>query len=299
MSLLAVDDLAVSFVRYERGLRRRVITALAGMDLTADPGEVVALVGASGAGKSLLAHAALGLLPPNARESGTVAFDGVALTPAQRRRHAGQDLALLPQAVTFLDPVSPVGRQVRRSARLAGLPDPTAAAAEALARRGLAPEVQRRYPHELSGGMVRRVLVAMATMGRPRVVFADEPTPGLPRADVQAVLGDFRRMADEGCAVVLITHELTGALEVADRVVICHDGRTVDTVSPADFAATPGTSAAPSAVADAPAASSAAAGSDAAAGTRTSAGNRLTHPYTRALWEALPANGFTVTEGVR
>ncbi|MCT2582094.1 ABC transporter ATP-binding protein [Actinophytocola sp. S1-96] len=233
------------------------------MDLTADRGELVALVGASGAGKTLLAHAVLGMLPPNAEESGDIRVDGEPLDPPARRARAGRGIALLPQSVTFLDPVTPVGRQLRRSAALAGRPDPRAAAATALTDRGLSPEVAGRYPHELSGGMVRRVLTAMAMMGSPDLVLADEPTPGLPAEAVRAVLHDLRRIADDGRAVVLITHDLPAALEVADRVVICHDGRTIDEVRPADF---------------------------------TGNGEALSHPYTRALWLALPANGFHLPE---
>ncbi|MGY1848165.1 MULTISPECIES: ATP-binding cassette domain-containing protein [unclassified Blastococcus] len=260
-ALLEVRGLEVDFVQYERGLRRRTVTALAGMDLMAPAGEVVALVGASGAGKSLLAHAVLGLLPPNAVERGTIAFDGTVRAPEDRRRLAGREATLLPQSAAFLDPTSPVGRQVRRSARLAGHPDPRRAAAEALERRGLGAEVLRRYPHELSGGMARRVLVAMATMSRPRLLLADEPTTGLPTATVRSTLAELRGLADDGCAVVLITHELEAAVEVADRVVICREGRTVDEARPADF---------------------------------TGTGERLAHPYTRAMWQALPAHGFRV-----
>ncbi|MGM1062882.1 ATP-binding cassette domain-containing protein [Saccharothrix sp. Mg75] len=260
--LLGVTGLTVSFTQYDRGLRRRTVTALSGMDLTADRGELVALVGASGAGKSLLAHAVLGMLPPNASESGVVAFDGVVLAPAARRARAGRDITLLPQSVTFLDPVTPVGRQVRRSARLAGLPAPREAASTALAGRGLGPEVAGRHPHQLSGGMVRRVLTAMAMMADPALVLADEPTPGLPPESVRAVLAELRRIADQDRAVVLITHDLAAALEVADRVVVCRDGRTVDEARPADFRA-----------------------------------GDLAHPYTRALWRALPANGFHLPTG--
>jgi peptide/nickel transport system ATP-binding protein len=263
--VLEVRALEVDFRQYERGLRRRTVTALAGMDLIASAGEVVALVGASGAGKSLLAHAVLGLLPPNAVERGEVLLDGEPLDPAGRRRHAGRGMALLPQAVSFLDPLRTVGAQVRRSAQLAGCTDPRRAAVEALGRRGLGPEVLRRHPHELSGGMARRVLVAMATMSDPRVLLADEPTTGLPSEDVRRTLQEFRAMADAGAAVVLITHELRAALDVADRVVMCRDGRTVDAVDPAAFSGD---------------------------------GEALDHPFTRALWQALPGNGFRVAEGV-
>ncbi len=258
-ALLDVRGLEVDFVQYERGLRRRTVTALAGMDLTAAAGEVVALVGASGAGKSLLAHAVLGLLPPNAVERGTVTYDGVQRDAAARRLLAGAETMLLPQSVSFLDPVTPVGRQVRRSAQLAGRDDPRSAAEAALARRGLGPEVLRLYPHELSGGMARRVMVAMATMRSPRLLLADEPTAGLPAESVRTTLAEFRELADHGCAVVVVTHELLAVLDIADRVVICSDGCTVDVADPADF---------------------------------TGDGSRLDHPFTRALWRALPVNGL-------
>jgi peptide/nickel transport system ATP-binding protein len=101
----------------------------------------------------------------------------------------------------------------------------------------------------------------MALMGDPALVVADEPTPGLPAEAVRAALADLRRIADQHRAVVLITHDLAAALEVADRVVICRHGRTVDEARPADFHA-----------------------------------DDLTHPYTRTLWHALPANGFRSQE---
>ncbi|MEV8376469.1 ATP-binding cassette domain-containing protein [Kribbella sp. NPDC056861] len=261
--LLSIKELTVSFVQYERGLRRREVVALAGMDLTAERGQVVALVGASGAGKTLLAHAVLGLLPPNAAETGSITYDGTVIDSAARKQLAGREIALLPQSVDYLDPVATIGRQVRRSAQLAGHDNPQRVAATALADRSLGPEVLGRYPHELSGGMIRRVLVTMATMGDPHLIIADEPTPGLPPADVAGVLREFRALADGGRAVVLITHELRGALEVADTVVICRDGRTIDTAPPAAF---------------------------------TDEGAALLNPYTRALWRALPGNGFHLPE---
>ncbi|MDP3969760.1 MAG: ATP-binding cassette domain-containing protein [Nocardioides sp.] len=259
--VLEVADLRVSFVQYERGLRRRVIDAVLGMDLTVHPGEVVALVGASGAGKSLLGHAVLSLLPPNARCSGVVRHLGRELDVSARRELAGHEVVLLPQGVSALDPTTSVGGQVRRAARLADAPNARAAARGALVRRGLDETVDRRYPHQLSGGMARRVIGAIAGMGHPSLVIADEPTPGLHPTAVTEALAGLRRLADDGAGVVLITHELRGAIAVADRVVVAHRGRTVDEAPVADFAGT---------------------------------GGRLTHPYTRALWQALPGHGFTV-----
>ncbi|GAB2614088.1 ATP-binding cassette domain-containing protein [Kribbella endophytica] len=144
--LLEIEKLTVSFVQYERGLRRREIVALSGMDLTADRGQVVALVGASGAGKTLLAHAVLGMLPPNATQSGKITYDGRPVDATTRRHLAGRDIALLPQSVDYLDPLATIGRQVRRSAQLAGRAEPERVAANALAERGLGAEVLKRYP---------------------------------------------------------------------------------------------------------------------------------------------------------
>src|SRR5690606_14924812 len=144
---------------------------------------------------------------------GRVVVDGFEAAPADRRRFAGRDVVLLPQSVTYLDPVAPVGRQIRRAARLAGLADPAAAAASALHRRGLGAEVLGRYPHELSGGMARRVLVAMALLGRPRIIIADEPTPGLQQESAEAVLDELRARADDGCGGVLLTHDQVAALD--------------------------------------------------------------------------------------
>jgi peptide/nickel transport system ATP-binding protein len=262
--LLAVEQLRVAFVQYERGLRRRVVEVISGMDLSVDAGELVAVVGASGAGKTLLAHAVLGLLPPNAVEAGRVRFDGIEIPPVDRHRLAGRDVALLPQSVTYLDPMTDVGRQLRRAARLAGRPDPRTAAADALLARHLEAGVAARRPHELSGGMARRVLDAIATMGTPRLLFADEPTPGLHADVAAATLRRLRAMADDGTAVVLITHELPGALTIADRVVVCRAGRTIE---------------------------------DAAVTAFTGDGGALRAAYSRALWRALPENGFRLADG--
>lgn len=255
--LLRIENLSVSFRQYDRGLRRRTITPVTDMSLAADAGELVALVGESGAGKTLLGEAALGMLPANAVDSGRIVFRGQSLDPAQRRALAGRDLVMLPQSVTYLDPTSTVGAQVGRALALAGRSHDSQAVRRALADRDLDAAVARQYPHELSGGMARRVLLAMALAGRPSLVFADEPTPGLDSDVVRAIFKELREIADTGCAVVAVSHDLSAVLEVADRVVVCQAGRTVETVPPQAFL-----------------------------------DDELTHPYARDLWAALPVNGF-------
>lgn len=261
--LLQVNNLSVSFTQYERGLRRRVITPVADMSLEARPGRITALVGASGSGKTLLGLAVLGLLPANATTSGTVAFDGAPLDPERVARLRGRDLAMLPQAVSHLDPTATVGSQVRRALELAGSPAGTDALRQALASQGLAAEVARAHPHELSGGMARRVLLAMALAGPRRLLIADEPTPGLEPELARATMAQLRTLADDGCAVVLVSHDLPGALAVADEVVVTQAGRTVETALPSQF---------------------------------TGTGEALAHSYSRALWRALPTTEFRATE---
>lgn len=262
-ALLEIRDLSVSFRQYDRGLRRRTITPVEAMDLHAEMGEVVALVGESGAGKTLLGEAVLGMLPGNARITGTVMFEGEALTEPRRRALAGRELVMLPQSVSYLDPTAKVGAQVRRALRLVGADAGRGVGRDqvvaALAERKLGPEVADRYPHELSGGMARRVLLAMALAGTPKLVFADEPTPGLDEESVRAIFAELRAIADAGAAVVVVSHDLTQVIEVADRVVVCQGGRTVETAAPAAFGA----------------------------GT-------VRHPYSKALWAALPSNGFAL-----
>lgn len=257
--VLAVEHLAVSFAQYDRGLRRRTLTPVVDMSLTVPAGEVVAVVGASGAGKSLVGLAVMGLLPPNAEEAGRVMVQGREVDPAGRRGLAGSVLALLPQSGAFLDPTARVGAQVRRAAELAGRPDPEGELSRVLESRGLPPDTARRFPHELSGGMVRRLLFGIATIGRPALVFADEPTPGLHPESAAAVLADIRALADDGVAVVLVTHDVDQALTVADRLVVVRSGRTVEEARPEQFAGD---------------------------------GGALVDPYSRELWRALPGHGF-------
>lgn len=259
--VLEVEHLAISFHQYERGLRRRTVTPVKDMSLAAFAGEVLAVVGESGAGKSLIGMATLGLLPPNAEEAGTVRFHGRPVNHLERRVLAGREVGLLPQSPTFLDPLARVGTQLRRAAHLAGHGNPRQVAAAALERRGMDRSVMRLHPHELSGGMARRILFALATMSAPQLVFADEPTPGLHASSAEEVLADIRGLADDGSAVILVSHDIDQALMISDRVVICRAGRTIEQAMPSQF---------------------------------TGDGSALRHPYSRALWRALPSHGFEV-----
>ena len=258
---LKVRDLSVSFVQYAGGLRQTNLKVITGLDVTIHKGEVLAIVGSSGSGKSLLAHAILGILPQNATVSGSMCYDGSDLTPTRQAKLRGRDISLIPQSVNFLDPLMQVGSQVRISIRNG---DKAAIQRQVFARYDLNNQVERLYPFQLSGGMARRVLVSTAVVSGAQLVIADEPTPGLHPAVVTETLGHLRQLANDGCAVMLITHDITAALKVADRIAVFYAGSTVESAQSSDFAGT---------------------------------GEGLRHPYSKALWQALPQNEFIPIPG--
>jgi len=263
--LLEVRNLQITFTRYINGLKQHQIKVVDGVDLALEAGEITAVIGSSGSGKSLLAHAILGILPGNATMSGKILYRGEALDARRQEALRGSEIAYIPQSVTYLDPTMRVGKQVRL-----GVNGDKREAAErqrrAFQRYRLGDHVEKLYPFELSGGMARRVLVAAATVSDAKLIIADEPTPGLPQADVQEALQQLRELADAGCGVLLITHDIQAALKVADRVVVFYAGSSVEAAHAHEFSGD---------------------------------GHMLRHPYSRALWRALPENGFEPLPGAQ
>ena len=146
---------------------------------------------------------------------GTINYDGEVLTAARQAALRGKEIALIPQSVNYLDPLMRVGKQVRTSAK-AG--DASAAQREVFERYHLKQEVENMYPFQLSGGMARRVLLSTAMVSGAKVIIADEPTPGLDPTVIKEALNSFREIADEGCAVMLITHDIESALKLLIRL---------------------------------------------------------------------------------
>ena len=166
--LLRIEHLTVSFAQYEkRSAKQGELPVIRDLNVTVREGEIVAVVGSSGSGKSLLAHAIMGILPANAAASGSIFYRGSACGGAELKALRGREIALVPQSVNYLDPLMKVGRQIigetKKRQKLLGEADQGKRQAEArmrdlLGRYGLADEVADLYPFELSGGMARRVL---------------------------------------------------------------------------------------------------------------------------------------------
>lgn len=225
--LLEVRGLSVSFVRYGRGMRRNVIRPVFDLHLDVWPGEVVTVIGSSGSGKSLLAHAILGILPRNAIVEGEILFRGTRQTDESLRRLRGRHIGLVPQSVNFLDPLMKVGKQL--SGRKGGR------SVEIFGRVGMPEWARKLYPFQLSGGMARRVLFVAALSGEPELIVADEPTPGLHPEVAGEVTRVLRELADIGKGVLLITHDVDLGLGVADRVAVFYAGTTLELAPASDF----------------------------------------------------------------
>jgi peptide/nickel transport system ATP-binding protein len=235
MALLQVNDLSVTFVR--RG--RRDVQAVDGVSFTVDAGETLGLVGESGSGKSVTALAIMGLLPPRGvRVTGSVSFEGRELLTLRQddlRDLRGRDIAMVFQdPLSSLNPVVPIGTQVTEVlARHRGMSG-AAARKEAVALLDLVgiPDPQRRlkeYPHQLSGGMRQRALIAMAVACKPKLLLADEPTTALD-VTIQAQILELLKglVREQGTALMLITHDLGVVAGLCDRVNVMYSGRIVE-----------------------------------------------------------------------
>ncbi len=158
--VLEVEDLCISFEMYGKGLEKYRLEMVHHLSLTVNPGEIVAVVGASGSGKSLLAHAILGILPGNAKVEGRLAFCGQCLDSAAQQKLRGRDIAFIPQSVEYLDPLMKVGKQVLGTGARREKKQRMARRKQVFARYRLEESVAGLYPCQLSGGMARRVLIA-------------------------------------------------------------------------------------------------------------------------------------------
>jgi peptide/nickel transport system ATP-binding protein len=231
--LLEVRDLHIAY----HGRDGRTV-GVAGVDFQLKAGEILAIVGESGSGKSSTAAALVGLLASNAQvESGSIRLAGQELTRASERQWQsirGCSVGFVPQDPALsLDPVKRIGQQLQEALTLHGASKPVARqrSLDLLGEVGLfdAMRVARSYPHQLSGGMRQRVLIAIALANDPPLVIADEPTSALDVGVQRQILDRLQTLARErGTAVLLITHDLGVALDRADRLLVMHQGRIVE-----------------------------------------------------------------------
>jgi peptide/nickel transport system ATP-binding protein len=198
--MLEINRLSIAFGRYGGWLTRTELHPIRCLDVEIKEGQVVSVVGESGAGKSLLAHAILGLLPGNAKVSGEMRYAGQELNGERIRCLRGREIAFIPQSVGFLNPLWRVGGQVVRAARLGGkAPDQAVAARDrAFARYNLPDTAKAMFPYQISGGMARRVLTAAATVGEARLIVADEPTSGMDAENSRNALAFLRNPGRRG-----------------------------------------------------------------------------------------------------
>jgi peptide/nickel transport system ATP-binding protein len=223
-TVAAVDDLHVTFRRNGSDVK-----ALRGVSLRVAPGEILGLVGESGSGKSVLGFSMLGLLPKQAQIDGTVAvtgFDMVNGSAKALRKVRRLDLgAIFQDPMTSLNPTMRIGKQVAEAAGSAEQAEKLLAAVGIPEPKGR----MRAYPHELSGGLRQRVMIAIAIAGDPELIIADEPTTALDVTVQAQVLRLLLRLRNElGCSIVLITHDLGVAAQISDRIAVLYAGRIAE-----------------------------------------------------------------------
>jgi len=265
-ALLEVENLRVSFTQYSGGIssQRRSIEVIHDISLSVKSGEILAVIGASGSGKSLLAHAIMGILPVNAKTGGSIKYQGQLLDENKKAELRGKEIALIPQSVSYLDPLMSVKNQIASPLEKQKKKEKQAFVSKLLKRFQLEKNVSEQYPFELSGGMARRVLISTAITSGAKLIIADEPTPGMHESVVEETLKAFKSMAENGAGILMITHDIDLAFTIADRVAVFCDGRVVSIEETRNFVSHP---------------------------------DRLKSAYSRALWHALPQNGFYVERG--
>ncbi len=222
------------------------------LNITIHEGEIVAVVGASGSGKSLLANAILGILPDHAITHGTLLYKGENIKEVLR----GKEISIIPQSIHSLNPLMKTGKQVQGVIHQS---DRKVVQQDIFERVGLPEDAENKYPFELSGGMARRVLAAAAMVSPAELIIADEPTPGLDPKVLKETISLLKQLAREGKGIMFISHDIDTALTIADKVVVFYKGETIESADAAAF---------------------------------SGKGERLRHPYSKALWNRLPRNEF-------
>ncbi|MBE6485551.1 MAG: ABC transporter ATP-binding protein [Methanosphaera stadtmanae] len=263
--LLEIEKLSISFTQYFKGLEQRELKVLSDLTMDVNDHEILAVLGSSGSGKSLLAHAILGILPSNANVGGSIRYKGKEMDDELKEELRGDKISFIPQSVNNLNPLMKVKDQaiglVKDEADKEKL---SKKQREIFNQYNLSEKVDDMYPFQLSGGMARKVLISTALLNDPEIIIADEPTPGLDEAAVEETINNLIELKENGIGMILITHDIYTAINTSDRIAILYLGYVIEITDTKNFSGT---------------------------------GEKLLHPYTRSLYKALPETDFELTEG--
>ena len=223
--ILEINNLKISFTQYQKGMQQTELSVIKDLSVTIHAGEMVAVVGSSGSGKSLLAHGILGILPYNAEMGGEIRYCGKPLTEKNIRKLRGKEIVLVPQSTAYLDPLMKVGRQICKGQKDKEKKHRLDTIFE---EYSLDKKVQEQYPFELSGGMNQRVGICMAMAMKPKLLLADEPTGNLDSKTTMEVLQLMQKIVrEQNQTLVMVTHD-NNLASYADRRIRIVDGKIVN-----------------------------------------------------------------------
>ena len=257
MNILEVKNLNIGFNMYDKLLNQKLHQMIFDLNVTIKKGEILAIAGSSGSGKSLMAHAILGILPKNTVVSAEIKFKNEIVDENRLSQLRGKEITFVPQSIAYLDPLMTIEDQLMR--KDINKQD----FFKVMDTLGFTKADLGKYPFQLSGGMARRVLIANTILSKADLIIADEPTPGLSLDLAIEVLNHFRNMANDGKGILLITHDIDLVCNIADRMSIFYGGHILETLNTKDF---------------------------------LKGEKYIRHPLTKAFWKALPQNDFEETD---
>ena len=257
MNILEVKNLNIGFNMYDKLLNQKLHQMVFNLNVTIKKGEILAIAGSSGSGKSLMAHAILGILPKNTVVSAEIKFKNEIVDEDRLSQLRGKEITFVPQSIAYLDPLMTIEDQLMR--KDINKQD----FFKVMDTLGFTKADLGKYPFQLSGGMARRVLIANTILSKADLIIADEPTPGLSLDLAIEVLNHFRNMANDGKGILLISHDIDLVCNIADRMSIFYGGHILETLNTKDF---------------------------------LKGEKYIRHPLTKAFWKALPQNDFEETD---
>ena len=257
MNILEVKNLNIGFNMYDKLLNQKLHQMVFDLNVTIKKGEILAIAGSSGSGKSLMAHAILGILPKNTVVSAEIKFKNEIVDEDRLSQLRGKEITFVPQSIAYLDPLMTIEDQLMR--KDINKQD----FFKVMDTLGFTKADLDKYPFQLSGGMARRVLIANTILSKADLIIADEPTPGLSLDLAIEVLNHFRNMANDGKGILLISHDIDLVCNIADRMSIFYGGHILETLNTKDF---------------------------------LKGEKYIRHPLTKAFWKALPQNDFEETD---